>query len=73
MHPSQPKAARRIPPSVPLTSFGIFIVEKEFKVGPITADFLMMKFWNLLDKTNIDRYNAMTNGSGGTDGVNTLG
>lgn len=33
----------------------IWIVEREFHTGPITDDFLVMKFWNLFDDYNIKR------------------
>ena len=38
-------------------AYGIWIIEKEFNVGPITDDFLLMKFNNLLSEDNIKRYN----------------
>lgn len=46
----------------------IFMVEKEFNVGPLTGDFPMMKLWNLFDKDNVDRYNANTSGKGSDAG-----
>lgn len=38
-------------------AYGIWIIEKEFNVGPITDDFPLMKFNNLLSEDNIKRYN----------------
>ena len=38
-------------------AYAIWLVEKEFNVGPITDDYLILKFWNLFDKDNIQRYN----------------
>lgn len=40
-------------------AFGVWTVEKEFHVGPLTSDFLLMKFWNILDKDNIEQYNKI--------------
>jgi hypothetical protein len=50
-------------------AYRIWLVEKEFNVGPITEDFLVMKFWNLIDNDNASRYNDETkpnNNSRGT-------
>ena len=55
-------------------AYAVWIIEKEFNVGPITDDFLAMKFWNLLDSDNAKRYKNETNPkrSGGMS-VNTFG
>ena len=52
-------------------AYGIWIVEKEFNVGPITESYPMLKFWNLLDSENIKRYEkemdqSMNKGKAGT-------
>lgn len=55
-------------------AYAIWIVEKEFNVGPITQDYLAMKFWNLFDKTNVDKYDAMNNPKGkGSKETKTFG
>jgi len=37
-------------------AFAIWFVEKEFNVGPITDEFPLMKFFNLLDEGNLKKY-----------------
>lgn len=37
-------------------AYAIWIIEKEFNVGPITEDFPAMKFLNLLDEDNLKRF-----------------
>lgn len=54
-------------------AFGIYLVEKEFHVGMIDSEFPLLKFWNLLDKTNNRKYNKMMNSGNSKGGVNTLG
>jgi len=46
-------------------AYAVFIIEKEFNVGPITEDFLAMKFWNLLDEHNNKKYKNQNNPKGG--------
>ena len=43
-------------------AYAVWLVEKEFNVGPITEEFLAMKFWNLLDSKHMDRYNRASEG-----------
>lgn len=40
-------------------SFVVWLVEKEFNVGPVTEDFLALKLLNLVDEDNCNRYNRM--------------
>lgn len=49
-------------------AYAVWILEKEFNVGPIDENFLAMKFWNLLDETNTKRYNNDTNPKKGSKG-----
>jgi hypothetical protein len=42
-------------------AFYIFLVEKEFNVGPITEDFPLLKFLNLINVKNLNKYNEMMN------------
>lgn len=37
-------------------AYCVWFIEKEFCVGPITEDFLLLKFWNLWDEDNIQKY-----------------
>jgi hypothetical protein len=37
-------------------AFGIFIIEKEFHVGMVDETFPLLKFWNLFDDKNLNRY-----------------
>ena len=41
-------------------AFAVWVVEKEFNVGPVTEDFLLMKFWNLFDDYNVETYKAQS-------------
>jgi len=41
-------------------AYAIWLIEKEFNVGRIEGDFPAMKFWNLLDEENGNRYKADT-------------
>jgi len=43
-------------------AFAVWMLEKEFNVGPITEDFLAMKFWNLLDGKHAERYKRSSEG-----------
>lgn len=53
-------------------AYAIWMVEKEFHVGFITEDTLMMKFWNLLNEENSKRYSdSMKKNSTGE--INTFG
>lgn len=52
-------------------SYAIWIVEKEFNVGWITEDTLLLSFWNLFDDENIKRYNQSMKGD--TKDIKTLG
>lgn len=56
-------------------AYAVFLLEKEFNVGPITEDFLAMKFWNLLDEKNLKRYSdsMKRKDSSGKDEPLTLG
>ncbi len=54
-------------------AYAVWIIEKEFNVGPITEDFLAMKFWNILDEENTKRYARETNPKGSGKGVTTFG
>ena len=57
-------------------AYAVFIIEKEFHVGAITHEFLAMKFWNLFDETNINRYSqdmsSQMKGKGGGNIPNTF-
>ena len=56
-------------------AYAVFMIEKEFNVGAITEDFLAMKFWNLMDKENNEKYGKQMKGKGkgGHGPVNTMG
>lgn len=54
-------------------AYSVWLVEKEFNVGPVTEDFLAMKFWNLLDEKNISRYNNKGESKEGDLGIITFG
>jgi hypothetical protein len=47
-------------------AFLIFLVEKEFNVGPILPTFPLLKFFNLVDEYNHKRYQKMISGKGKT-------
>lgn len=51
-------------------AFAIFVIEKEFNVGPITRDFPILKLWNLLDEYNIEQYKKIT--KKGEKGIGTF-
>lgn len=53
-------------------AFAIFLVEKEFNVGPITSEFPMLKFFNLIDEKNSKRY-AESVKKGTKGGTTTFG
>ena len=48
-------------------NYAIWFLEKEFHVGLITDQFPAMKFMNLYNKYNIDRYNKETNPKKGSN------
>jgi len=56
-------------------AYAVFIIEKEFNVGKIDQDFPAMKFFNLFDKVNNERYAKDSNPkSGGSSGdIKTFG
>lgn len=54
-------------------AYGIFIVEHEFNVGPIDEDFLAMKFFNLIDKENGERFENESKGDSAGGIPNTMG
>lgn len=41
-------------------AYGIWFIEKEFNIGPIHDTFPALKFWNILDDQNIEKYKKMT-------------
>jgi len=57
-------------------AFAVWYVEKEFHVGMVDEHFPLMKFFNLYDEYNIQKYNDIqtksTGASSGTD-VKTMG
>ena len=53
-------------------AYCVWFVEKEFHVGVVSEDFLLLKFWNLWDKDNVDRYNKSVK-SGGNEFPETMG
>ena len=53
-------------------AFGIWYIEKEFNVGPITEDFLLMKYFNLVDEWNTNQYKRINESDGGTDKPKTI-
>lgn len=50
-----------------ILAYSIFIIEKEFNVGPVTGSFLHMKYLNLMDEWNWNKLSedekAAMNGS----------
>lgn len=50
-------------------AYGVWLIEKEFNVGKVTGKFPLMKFWNLLDKENVERYKRDSEGKSGGDGI----
>ena len=54
-------------------AYAVFLIEREFHVGKIDYDFPYMKFINLWDETNLDRYKKMCEkGIPGGSGVKTF-
>lgn len=54
-------------------AFAVFWLEKEFNIGAIREDFPYMKFVNLWDEININRYNKVSEGQvKDTKGVKTF-
>lgn len=53
-------------------AYAIWIIEKEFHVGSITQEFPMLKFWNLMDKDNADKYKRDTDPKRHSDGGMTF-
>ena len=53
-------------------AFSIWYVEHEFNVGPISEDFPLMKFFNLVDAENVKRWNKLQKSSNDSGGVKTL-
>lgn len=54
-------------------AYCVWLLEKEFSVGAITDEFLLMKFWNLLDGQNTKRYNRDTTGKSSGKDFKTFG
>jgi len=55
-------------------AFTVWIVEKEFNVGPVNDDFPLLKLLNLVDKEHLRRYEMMIkSGSGTSSKVETFG
>lgn len=52
----------------------IYLIEHEFNVGPVTEDFPLLKFWNLCDKANNERFKKSIEESCGAnnDGIKTF-
>jgi hypothetical protein len=53
-------------------AYAVWLIEKEFHVGVVSEDFLLLKFWNLWDDDNVRMYNESLK-RGDSDVPHTMG
>jgi hypothetical protein len=53
-------------------AFAIWIIEKEFNVGPVTKDFPLMKIWNLFDEYNLEQWKKSQEQPGTSGKIKTM-
>jgi len=54
-------------------AFAIWILEKEFNVGPIKSDFPLMKIFSLLESEYSERYKRIMKRGDTTSSIGTIG
>lgn len=52
------KSSKKIDESEKDYAYAIWLIEKEFNVGKVDEHFPVMKFWNLLNPENAERYKS---------------